>query len=55
MYLHDAFNREIMEPAPKIELVEITEEVEREIEEIDEETGEIIKKKVTETIVTGHE
>ena len=55
MYLHDEFNREIMEPAPKIELVEITEEVEREIEEIDEETGEVRIMTVKETIVTGHE
>lgn len=54
MCLHDEFNREIMEPAPKIELVEITEEMEREIEEVDEETGETIKKKVTVRIVTGH-
>lgn len=55
MYLHDEFNREIMEPAPKIKMVELTKEVEREIEEIDEETGEIKTTIVKETIVTGHE
>ncbi len=54
MYLHDEFNREIMEPAPKIELVEITEEIEKEVQEIDEETGEIKMTIVKETIVTGY-
>ena len=55
MYLHDEFNREIMEPAPKIEMVEITEEVEREVEEVDKETGEIKTTIVKETIIIGHE
>ena len=55
MYLHDAFNREITEPAPKIEIIEITEEVEREVQEIDEETGEARITTIKETIVTGHE
>lgn len=55
MYLHDEFNREIMEPAPKVEMIELTEEVEREIEEIDEETGEVKITTVKETIITGHE
>ena len=54
MYLHDEFNREIMEPAPKIELVEITEEIEKEVQEIDEETREIKTTIVKETIVTGY-
>lgn len=53
MYLRDEFNRVIQEPAPKIEMVDVTEEIEREIPERNEETGEVIIKSVKETVVVG--
>lgn len=53
MYLRDEFGRTVYEPAPKMEMEEITEEVEREVEEIDEETGEVRRRKMMETISAG--
>ncbi len=50
MYVRDAFNRIVQEPAPKIVREELIEEVEREVPELNEETGEIIMKTVKETI-----
>ena len=46
MYLRDEFGREITEPKPKTELVQLTEEV----DDIDPETGEVVG---TKTVVTG--
>lgn len=51
MYLRDKFNRVLLEPVPKKELVKLTKEVEREVQEPDEETGKIIIKLVKETVV----
>lgn len=53
MFLRDEFNRLIQEPAPKIEMEEVKEEIEVEIQEMDEETGEIITKTEKKTIITG--
>lgn len=53
MYLRDEFNRIIQEPAPKIEMEDITEEVDREVSELDKETGKMITKVVKETMITG--
>lgn len=48
MYLRDEFGREITEPKPKTELIQLTEEVDN----IDPETGEVVG---TKTVMTGVE
>ncbi|MCX4268529.1 MAG: hypothetical protein OSJ62_07665 [Lachnospiraceae bacterium] len=53
MYLRDEFNRVIQEPAPKIEMVDVTEEIERKISELDDKTGKVIIKSVKEMVVVG--
>ncbi len=53
MYLRDEFNRTIQEPAPKIKMEDITKEIEREMPELDEETGEVTIKIIKEKVVVG--